>query len=258
MTQAVFGAGIIWGIPLQDSVGTAITNPTPIRIGILQEINPDFSFDTKELYGQFQFPQFVGRGKGKLTFKAKFAQINGYMLNALYFGMPAANLVGGTQIKDYLDGTGTTVPGTPYQITIAPPLSGTFAYDLGVRNGTTGFPLTRVASAPTAGQYSISGAVYTFAAADTGTTMFIDFQYTATVAGSQKLTINNQPMGQVPLMKVDMSMPYLGKELIFTVPNAVPTKLSLATKLDDFAIPDFEFSGFSTSGGQVMIISTSE
>lgn len=260
MTQAVFGAGILWGIPLQDVLGAAITNPTPIRVGIMQEINPDFSFDTKELYGQFQFPQFIGRGKGKMTFKAKFAQFNGLMLNSLYFGMPAANLTSGTQTRDFLDGTGTAVPTTPFQITIVPPGSGTFTVDLGVRNGTTGLPLTRVASSPTTGQYSVNTGtgVYTFAAADTGITMFIDFQYTQAVSGSTKLAVNNQPMGQVPLFQAEMSMPYLGKELTIKVFNAVPTKLSFATKLDDFAVPDFEFSGFSDSAGHVLSLSTSE
>lgn len=90
-----------------------------------------------------------------------------------------------------------TVPASPYQVTVAN--SATFQQDLGVLyapNGASGggsapntlgasdgTPLTKVASAPAAGQYSVSGAVYTFNSADTGKQLV--FHYTWAPSGAQ-------------------------------------------------------------------------
>src|SRR5581483_11374955 len=77
----------------------------------------------------------------------------------------------------YDDATGAAIPATPYQITPTVPSSGTWLADLGVVD-INGNPYTRVASAPATGQYSVAAGVYTFAAADTGKTVYINFRYT--------------------------------------------------------------------------------
>ena len=56
-----FGAGVLFGTPLYDATGTAIANPSPIQFGILQDVTVDESWETKELYGDAQFPVAVGR-----------------------------------------------------------------------------------------------------------------------------------------------------------------------------------------------------
>jgi hypothetical protein len=251
--QFMFGSGVFWGTPLQDVSGNAITNPTPVQLGVMQDISIDISFDLKELYGQSQFPVAVGRGKGKMTGKAKVAQVNGAALNSLLFGQTTtAGLT-----ADYYDVTGAAIPTTPYQITIIPPNSGTFAYDLGVRDA-NGVPMTRVASAPATGQYSIAGAVYTFAAPDTTKTVFISYQYTAASTTSLKSTVRNLVMGQAPVFKGDLYVPYAGKSMILTIPNCVASKWTLATKQDDFAIPEFDFSGFADAAGNALYWSTTD
>jgi hypothetical protein len=258
--QNIFGAGVMWARPLQDAYGNAISNPTPVKIGAFQEVSFDFSFDTKTLYGSNQFPIAVGRGKGKVAGKAKFGQVNGMLLNGLVFGQ---TLNSGAQTIDYNDtSTGVAIPASPYTITIAPPNSGTYAKDLGVRNAATGLFFTRVASGPTAGQYSVneSTGVYTFSSADnaSGVKVQIDYQYTATVSGSTSSTVQNLPMGYAPTFGMDVYMPYNGKNAIFTFPNCTASKLGFATKLDDFALPEIDIEAFASASGQVVTYSLSE
>jgi hypothetical protein len=253
MSQYGFGSGIVFGAATSDASGNAIANPSPVQFGELQDISVDISFDTKMLHGQSQFPVALGRGKGKIAGKAKFARLNGLLVNSLVFGQTlAAGIIG-----DVYDTTGAAIPTTPFQITPTVPSSGTWSVDLGVRNA-NGVPLTRVASAPATGQYSVAAGVYTFAAADVGLLMFINFQYTATSTTAKKSTVVNLPMGYAPTFRCDLYLPFSGRQLILTLPNCVANKLQLATKLDDFTIPEFDFDAFADASGNVATWSTTE
>ena len=255
MAQYGFGPGAFWATPTQDAYGNAIATPTPVLIGVMQEMSLDISFDSKELYGQNQFPVQVGRGKGKMAGKVKFAQFNGQTFNTLMFGqtMTSASL-----LSDNYDTTGSVIPASPYQVTPTVPNSGTWSADLGVRNS-NGRPLTRVASAPATGQYSVAAGVYTFAAADTGSTVFISYQYTSSsVTTANRQVAQSLAMGYAPLFKGDLYVPYQGKSLAFTIPQCLGTKMNFQTKLDDFLVPEFDFSGFADASGNGIYWSTSE
>lgn len=254
MSQFVFGSGILWGTPTTDAAGNAIANPTPVQFGTLQDVSLDLSFETKELHGQNQFAVAVGRGKGKITGKAKFAQINGLLLNTLFFGQTMTAGI----VSDVYDTTGAAIPASsPYTITPTVPSSGTWSADLGVRDA-NGLPMTRVASAPATGQYSVAAGVYTFAAADSGKTVFINYEYTATSTTAQKSTVKNVIMGYAPSFRVDLYTPFQGKSMVWTLPNAISTKLTIATKLDDFAMPEFDFQGFADGSGNVLTYAVTE
>lgn len=275
MSQYLFGAGVLWATPIQDAFGNAISNPSPVNFGALQDVSLDISFDTKMLYGSNQFPLAVGRGKGKVSGKAKAARINGLTLNEVVFGQTLA----GTGIADVFDTTGIAIPATPFQVTVStaagsatnvqlPAQTGgitstdTFGKFLSIRDA-KGNPMVQVASAPATGQYSFTGSTLTFAAADTGLTVFIDYQYTYTVTAAASdvpriSTVQNVLMGYAPVFGVDLYIPYSGKQLTITLPNAISTKLSLATKLDDFTEPEFDFEAFADSTGRVIIYGTTE
>lgn len=252
--QNVFGSGILWGIQNTDANGNLVANPTPIIFGTLQDVSIDTSFDTKMLYGQNQFPVAIGRGKGKISCKASFANIQGDMIGNLLFGQSITNGI----LSAVYDTTGAVIPDTTYEITPTVPGSGTFSRDLGVINATTGQPLKLVASAPTTGQYMVADGVYTFAAADVGTKVFISFEYTSTSTTAKQQTVQNVTMGYAPTFRADLYMPYNGKSLIFTLPNCLSSKFSLSTKLDDFAIPEFDFDAFADASGNVMTWSSTE
>lgn len=251
--QTVFGAGALIGTATQDAYGNTLATPTPVQFGVMQGISLDISYDVKELYGTNQFPVAIGRGKGKITGKASFAQINGMLLNSLVFGQ---TLTSGT-ISDVINPAAAAIPATPFQITPSVPGSGTWVNDLGVTD-TAGVPYTRVATAPTTGQYSVAAGVYTFATADTGKSVIISFQYTASSTVAKKLVIANVPMGYAPTFRMDFFVGYGGKPLVITAGAALSNKLSIATKLEDFMLPDFEFSIFADASGNLLTLGTAE
>lgn len=244
--QFTFGAGDFFAVPLTDANGNSISNPTPIQIGAMQEMSLDFSGDLKELYGSRQFALAVGRGKVKTTGKFKGAQIHGAALNSLFFG---TGISAGTMNALYNDVVGTVIPASPFQVTVTPPNSGTFVEDLGVLD-TNAIPMTRVASAPATGQYSVTAGVYTFASADVAKTVFINYRYSYTSAQSKRITLTNVSMGQTPAFKAYMQTTFQGKRALVILESVVSTKLQLlSTKQDDFSVPSVDFSAQANSSG---------
>lgn len=253
--QFMFGAGEFFGIPLTDAYGASISNPTPIRLGVIQSMSLDVSGDLKELHGQYQFAMDAARGKGKVGGKVEFAQISGRALNSLYFGQTQTS---GTLVAVQADTTGALIPASPYTITPTVPGSGTWAEDLGVifEDGT---PLTRVASAPATGQYSVAAGVYTFAAADTTKKVFISYRYTATSVAAKSLIVNNVAMGQAPTFKALAHCDYKGKKALVVLPHVMSQKLALlGTKTDDHNTQTIEYTVYSNGVGSVFEVHTAE
>ena len=246
--QTYFGSGTLWG------TRTDIANATPIKFGALQEVNLEFSANTKELYGGSQFPIAVARGTGKITGKAK-AAIQGAVFADLFFGVTRAT--GYTQVA--ITEAGAVPASTPWQITVAN--SANFVADLEVTYAATGLPLTKVASAPAAGQYSVTAGVYTFNTADAGKAVLISYSYTTAAAG-QTINITNQALGVQPVFAVTLSMQYTapGGQVkgFLKLPACVASKLTIPTKLEDFTISEFDFSAFADASGNVMQFSSSE
>ncbi len=253
--QFVFGPGTGWITPLTDSTGAAITNPTPILVAAMQDISLDFSSDVKELYGTNSFAVAIGRGKQKIAVKIKNAHVHGRLWNSVFFGQ-YGNLAAGVY-DGYYDITGEAIPTTPYQLTPTAPSSGIYGYDLGVRD-VNNLPYARVATTPATGQYSVAAGVYTFAAADTGKTVYISYNYTATSTVAQKLQIANQPMGYAPTFQFDLKIPYQGNVFNATLFSCMATKVGIATKLDDFAYPEFDFSAFAPGSAAIGELSFSQ
>jgi hypothetical protein len=77
---AVFGPGSLY-ITRND-----IPNQTPVNIGYAQEFSYDEAAETKELYGQNQYPLVIARGTIKATGKAKAATVSGLAINAAFNG----------------------------------------------------------------------------------------------------------------------------------------------------------------------------
>jgi hypothetical protein len=238
---------VLWGTPTADADGVAIAVPTPVKFAALQDIGMDISFTSKSLYGSKQFPLAVGRGMGSIKCKAKFANINGTMLNNIFFGQTLASGIR----TDYQDLTGAAIPGTPFTITVVPPASGVWAADLGVTKA-DGTSFTRVAAAPAVGQYSVAAGAYLFNTGDTGTVVYISYNYTATSTTAQKQTVTNRQLGYQPTFVADLIVPYNNKVLTVKLYSCIAQKLGFATKLDDFLVPDFEFEGFEDGSGNVM------
>lgn len=244
MTQLAFGSGSVWGI-------NTAANSTPARFGVTQDISLDFTASTKPIFGQNNLPVSVAKASLQTKGKITFGQFNGRVINELFFGGTSA---AGQKLT--IDSEAGTVPTTPYQITVAN--GATFADDLGVVGVVSGTPLLRVASAPATGQYSVNTVtgVYTFAAADTTLAMKISYTYTTT--GGNTFTIAQVAMGVANTFKTVASLPYNGQKATITLNACVSSKLSIATKLEDFTKPAFDFEAFADSSGNLGTISVAE
>lgn len=231
---------------MTNAAGTAIANPTPVQIGVLQECQGDLSFDSKTLYGAYEMPVAFGRGKGKFDFKAKFANFSYQALASLFFGNTATAALLAVSVNE-----AHTIPTTPYQVTITPPSSGTWTVDLGVQYTATGIALTRVASGPTTGQYSVAAGVYTFAAADTTLGVQISYEYSATSTTQWEVPFANQLMGQAPSFLAELSLPYNGKQLTIHLNNCVSSKFSIPFKNEDFSVSDFDFMALADASNNI-------
>jgi hypothetical protein len=243
----IFGAGALYGVPTQDATGTAITNPSPIQFGVLQDVAVDESWETKMLYGAQQFPVAIGRGKGKVALKAKAANFNAALVNTFLYGVSLST----AYENIFTDATGTSVPTSPYAVTPTSPTT-SVVEDLGVTSTINGVPYTRVAASPTAGQYTYSGGVWTFSSLDQAKTVFINYVYSsATPASGRLITVINEPMGVMPVFEAHLAQKYLGKTIYVKYPNCIASSFVRTYKNDDFSIPEFTIDAFADANGNI-------
>jgi len=244
-----FGAGVLIGTQTIDASGNAVTVPSPIQFGILQDVTIDESFESKLLYGANQYPVAVGRGKGKVDIKAKAALINAELFNTFVYGMAS---LGSTYENVYEDLTGTSIPTAGTTVTPTSATANVVA-DLGARDG-NGTPYRRVTGTPTGGQYTYSGGSWIFSDIDGGIDkkVFINYAYSSTgVASAKSITVVNLPMGYSPFFTVDLRSSYQGKTMYFRYPNATSSKLSMTWKNDDFTVPEFDIECFADANGNI-------
>jgi hypothetical protein len=250
--QLGFGAGALWG-NRTDLTGSGIG---PDQFGILQEISIDIDWQTKELWGQNQFPVDIARGQGKITGKAKFARIFGAIYGDLFFGQTPA-----TGQLTVAENEAAAVPATtPFTATVANASS--YVDDLGVYYAATGGRMVRVTTPSSAGQYSVNLAtgIYTFAAPDANAAVQISYVYTQ--ASGKKLVITNQVMGFTPVFSATFytvkATQGVSAALSLRLNACTATKLSLPTKIDDYEIQELDFSAFADATGTIGTLSTVE
>ncbi len=247
--QLSFGSGAVWG-ERTDVTGSGIG---PRQFGVLQDIQIDFDWTDKELYGQLQFPVAIARGQGKITGKAKFAQILGLLYSDIFFGLtPATGQFAVAQLE------AASVPAvTPYTVTVAN--AANYNDDLGVVYAGSGKRFNRVTTPSAAGQYSanFSTGIYTFSSADAAAALLISYSYNTATSGS-KLTITNQLMGTTPTFKATFYSTYAGNGTALRLNACTANKLSLPTKVDDWTINELDFSAFADASGTIGYLSTVE
>jgi hypothetical protein len=246
--QALFGPGILY------LTRTDVTPSTPFNVGFVNEFSIDISFDTKQLFGQNQYPLLAARGTAKATGKIKAATLSGQALNSLLIG---GSWTTGTQYEMNTTAA-TAIPATPFQITPTVPNTGTWNADLGVVNAANNEPLLKVTSSPTAGQYSVSAGLYTFSSADqvAGISVIITFAYTYTTgATGQNQILNNNLIGTTPTFQLDYKSTLYGATYYLRLFQAIGGKFALAHKITDFVMPEYDFDFFANSAQQIGLMS---
>jgi hypothetical protein len=254
-----FGAGVLTAIPAIDLTGAAVTLPTPIPFGILQDFTLDISGTLKELFGQYRLPVAVGAGTMKVTGKAKNAKFTAALFNHCF----GETITTGERLLSFQEAG--TIDKTLYTVNVAQ--KATFLYDLGVFYGANnvtsgptadGQPLTRVSSGMTTGQYSVATGVYTFASGDNQKLVKLSYLYSTTAAPGANFTINNQLLGVAPVFQLVFNGRYAGKQSTIELSQVISNKLTLATKLEDFVIPEFDFGCFCDVNGILAKVSNDE
>jgi hypothetical protein len=172
--KAVAGVGAITLMPTG-------ANPTGIDLALVSSLKLDVEEEDVDLDGEDLDVVDSFPSTRRITFEAEVSEWSAQLVGGVTAGttISAANKLGAV-------GSGT-IPTTPFQITITPPGGGTFGQILAVVNLSDGKAMTRVASAPATGQFSISGAVLTFASADQGDSVFYRYQYTLTTGAQAKV-----------------------------------------------------------------------
>lgn len=253
MTQYHFGSGTVIG------KRTDVANTQPALLGVLQDITVDFDRTLKELIGQYQMPVAIAASALKITGKAKFGRFQATQFNNLFFGATQA-----TGMTELALAEAATIPGSPFQVTVSN--GATFVEDFGVFDATTGVQYTPVPSGPTTGQY-IAGAVgvgqYTFAAADTTKAVVIYYSYTVSTAGTSKITLANQLMGQQPVFKVALKNKWTDpsgtvKDLVLVLNSCVSSKITMPFSNQDWSIPELDFSAFADASNNLGTLSLTE
>ncbi len=242
MSLAAFGPGICI------ITRTDLATPVAVNIGYAQEFSLSFKGSTKKLYGQNQFPLLAARGTVAGSGKIKAALISGIAWNSAFFGNSF------TAGKDnYYFNEQHTVSSTTQVVTNA---TGGIV-DLGVTYAATGIPLQRVATATVAGTYSVapSTGTYTFAVADEVALLFNYSNFSS--ASGQQLNVTNQLLGANPTFQLDywtnLNQP-ASKPFSVRAFACVASDLSLASKLEDFLMPELSFDVFANASGQVVNI----
>lgn len=245
--QLIFGIGALWG------TRSDVASVGPDQFAVLQDNSIDFSFEVKELYSQLGYPIDIARGKGKITGKAKAARVFANLYADIFFGDAA---VSGED--NVAENEGHTLASSTLTVSNAT----SFVADLGVyytSQGNTRFQY--VTGAPTIGQYSTGvNGIYTFFTGDIGASIAVSYVYTD--LNGKTITINNHFMGYTPT--------FLGTfyqqrntqgatgQLTLRLNECVSSHLTIPSKIDDYAIPDFDFQAFSNSSQVIGTISTSE
>lgn len=102
----------------------------------------------------------------------------------------------------------------------------------------------------TAGTYNFlaSSGSYQFTAADAGASVFVNYLYTQSENGTL-ITLNNPFMGTTPRFQIVFTEQFEEQQVVFTLLSCVSSKLMFQTKIDDYTIPEMDFSAFANAAG---------
>lgn len=236
--KKVFGPGRWFGI-------NNVTNPTPARTIVQQDMSVTFKRSVKTLFGEKQLAADVSSGDLNVTGKVSYGTMNPRLFADLLFG--AGSAVGQTLEADNELGTLTT---HAYTVANGSSMSSsTPGVDLGVVNSTNGARYVRVASgsevAGTSYSFASATGVYTFASAETGTVFKFSYLYPAATTG-ETVAMTNQYQGKVNDFTAVMVFPWTNaanavEQDVLTLNSCIASQAEIATKMGDYGKPSFDF-----------------
>ena len=239
----IFGTGSIFAL---------VNGLTPVKLGVVQDMEVDFTFAVAELYGQNQFPVAIGRGKASVKGKGKLGQFDLNMYNNLFFG----GTIDTTQNRRVIESSAASAGASAPTFTVGN-VGSSGINDLGLYYSATAQQLNYSTSAsPTIGNYTnTSSGLYTVSTAESAATGFlVSYDYLSTGTGN-RLVVSNQLMGLQPIFQMELWEGYTdfsGRTTCdLKIYRCTSSKFSMPLKNSDFNISDFEFSAFADSSGNV-------
>jgi nitrous oxidase accessory protein NosD len=230
-TQRVeFGSGVLYAKP---KAGNLAANPTPYRVGGLQEASVDFKGDLKKAYGQKQFPIATARGKIDVEGKAKLLIFDLKMFNQIYFAQTATD--GSVKIADQEIHA--------FAVSVTATHDADFEENQAVQYA-DGRHLDQVESGPAEGQYSVDEdtGVYTFSAADVATGGNVKISYSYSSTDGSTIEIANQLMGHAPEVQMFLYNAFRDNFVGVKLNDCTLGQWNIPTKLEDFWMMDLTFS----------------
>lgn len=122
-----------------------------------------------------------------------------------------------------------------------------FVEDYGVEYVSTGAQLKLVASAPTQGQYSLIGGIYTFAAADSAAQVVLNYSYNNSAAGFT-FSIPNTVQAESPYFETILTNPQDGG-FVRRIYRCSASKIAQNFKQGDIMIPELDVKVYDPGTG---------
>ena len=228
--DAYFGAPIGVIVP-------AGATPTGIRLATLRDLGIKLSQEFADLEGEDDVTIDKGVKSRKCTISAKTAEWRLDALIAFHGGVLTTGRL--ITVKD----EAATIPATPFQVTVA---NTTGFVDFTVRDLTNGGKfMTRVASGPTAGQYSVTtGGQYTFAAADTAHQVLISYSYTSATGSTATMSARPSAIAAKAALYVGRN-DGSNKDFAFQFPAIVVPSMGWSFKNRDWGDHDVEIEALA-------------
>lgn len=243
--QFMFDVGYLFGVPANS------TDLTPIKFGDLKDISIDVTSEFHYPSSQLQWKPNAANRLKIIKGRAKVGIIDGRILAELFFGKDLTS--GGKFVQR---DESRVVPDTTFQVTAVPPTGGTFVQDLGVQDGTTGLPMTKMTGSVSSGKYSVnSSGLYTFNADMVAKTVVLCYTYSKT--SGNYLAISNEIKQNAPSFQVILDNQYNGKKTTWILNKCISQRFSLPATVEKFVIPEFEFEAIADLSSNVGTVNIS-
>jgi hypothetical protein len=242
MGQIVYGPGALFLTPL------GVVGATPINVGYVNEFSFDEDGETKELYGQMDYPVAARRGTIKGSGKMKNALMSAQALNAFN----GCTIVAGTQIKASLGEAATIPAAAPF--TVVGANAANFNSDLGPVYASNLVPFSNqgTGTLTAAGKYTSANGTYTFDSLDGGLGVFLNYSYLDSTHGGFTKITTAKTIGLAPTVMLDyVTTDPVGGTYYFRAYCAIMSKLSRSFKITDFMMPELDFMVMQNAAGQV-------
>lgn len=212
-------------------------NPTPRKVGVIQEVSIEVKSEIKELYGERQYAEDSATGNSSISGKYKSGEFDPAWVNDVLL-----NGVRTTGMLQLVRGEEQTIATAATTVTGA----ADFSEDYGVVYAATGQEFKRVAATPAIGEYAVNETtgVYAFNAGENGVKVL--HTYLKETVGGETYTVNNPLAGDTVqcsllLYKTSRAQTQFGLRLA----RAAFESLSFGFKLNEYAMPEGSFKGFA-------------